>query len=366
MSKPIARYHAEGEEAFEPRSCRPRTSPTAIDAGTVELIVRLRQELTDQALDAGPDTIAWHLHQHHHRTVSRATISRYLSQHDLVVPEPKKRPRSSYIRCQAAMRNETWQADFTRYRLAGGTDAETLSWSDDHSRFALSVTAHARVTGPIVVSTFRAAIAVHGIPASTPTDNGMVFTTRLAGGRGGHNAFEHELRRPHIQQKNCTPNHPTTCGKVERFQQTMKNCPRAPARPADHPAALQALLDRFAAAYNHQRPHRSLPHRGHPRTHLHRPAQSPARRHPRKGHPHLRPTRPRRPIRHRHPAPGRPPPPHRRRPNLRPNLRAPARRRPARPHRQRRHGELLPELTIDPTRDYQPQTNSKTTKPSNP
>ncbi|MEW1837421.1 integrase core domain-containing protein [Nonomuraea angiospora] len=92
----------------------------------------------------------------------------------------------------------------------------------------------------------------------------MVFPTRLVGGRGGRNAFEHELRRPHIQQKNCTPNHPTTCGKVERFQQTMKNCPRAqPDQPAI-PAALQALLDRFVAAYNHPRPHRSLPHRATP------------------------------------------------------------------------------------------------------
>ncbi|MEU1784892.1 hypothetical protein ABZ553_03010 [Streptomyces sparsogenes] len=80
------------------------------------------------------------------------------------------------------------------------------------------------MTGPIVLDTFRQAVAAHGIPASTLTDNGMVFTTRLSGGR---NALEHELRRLHITQKNAAPNHPTTCGKVERFQQTMKNWLRA-------------------------------------------------------------------------------------------------------------------------------------------
>jgi hypothetical protein len=94
----------------------------------------------------------------------------------------------------------------------------------------------------------------------------MVFTTRLAGGRGGRNALEHELRRLHVRQKNSTPNHPTTCGSVERFQQTMKKWLRA---QPDQPATLtdlQTLIDRFTDAYNHHRPHRSLPHRATPAT----------------------------------------------------------------------------------------------------
>jgi transposase InsO family protein len=266
VSKLVARYRAEGETAFEPRSRRPKTSPTAIDAGAVELIIRIRKELSEQGLDAGPETIAWHLEHHHQRKVSRATISRYLTRHGLVTPAPKKRPRSSYIRFQAELPNETWQADFTHYRLADGTDTEILTWLDDHSRYALHVSAWPRVTGPIVRDTFRHAIHLHGVPASTLTDNGMVFTTRLAGGKGGRNTLEHELRRLHVRQKNSTPNHPTTCGKVERFQQTMKKWLRAqPDQPATV-AQLQALIDRFTAAYNHQRPHRSLPHRATPAT----------------------------------------------------------------------------------------------------
>ena len=43
----------------------------------------------------------------------------------------------------------------------------------------ISVTAHHRVTGDIVVDAFTNALEAHGIPASTLTDNGMVFTTRL-------------------------------------------------------------------------------------------------------------------------------------------------------------------------------------------
>jgi transposase InsO family protein len=257
----VARYRAEGESAFEARSRRPKTSPAAIPAATVELIVELRQRLSRQGLDAGGDTIAWHLEHHHHLRVSRATIDRTLRRRGLVTPAPRKRPRSSYVRFAAEQPNECWQADFTHYRLASGVEVEILSWLDDHARHALSVTAHHRVTGPIVVETFRAAVERYGPPASTLTDNGMVFTTRLSGGRGGRNAFETELRRLGVTQKNARPNHPTTCGKVERFQETMKGWLRAqPHQPATI-GELQALLNVFVDIYNTQRPHRSLPQR---------------------------------------------------------------------------------------------------------
>lgn len=270
----LARYRAEGEAAFEPRSRRPKTVPRTTSAKVVALIVEYREKLTATGLDAGPDTISWHLEHHHGVTVSRATISRYLQAHGLVTPEPKKKPKSSYVRFAAAMPNQTWQADFTHYRLRRpdgrpGADCEILTWLDDCSRFALSVTAHHRVTGTIVVSTFRETVATYGIPASTLTDNGMVFTTRLSQGKKGagtRNGFETELRRLGIIQKNSTPGHPTTCGKVERFQQTMKKWLRGQPEQPTTTDDLQTLLDAFAEEYNNHRPHRSLPHRATPST----------------------------------------------------------------------------------------------------
>jgi transposase InsO family protein len=171
----LARYQAEGEAAFEPRSRRPKSSPRAIAEATAGLIVRLRKELAGQGLDAGPHTICWHLRHHHQLRVSPATISRYLTRAGLVTLEPSKRPKSSYIRFAAEQPNECWQADFTHYPLAGGTGTEVLTWLDDHSRYALSVTAWHRVTGPTVVATFRAACSQHGTPASTLTDIQAVF-----------------------------------------------------------------------------------------------------------------------------------------------------------------------------------------------
>lgn len=266
----LARHRAEGEVAFEPRSKAPKTSPGATPPETVDLVLTLRKQLLEAGHDAGAETLTWHLTQHHDITLSRATIHRILTRHGAVTPEPRKRPKSSYIRFQAAMPNECWQSDFTHYPLTDTATfpkgVEIITWLDDCTRYALHMSAHRAITTPIVKATFRKAAGQHGIPASTLTDNGMVYTVRLAsiGHRGGRNGFEQQLRDWHVVQKNSRPNHRTTCGKVERFQQTLKNWLRAqPTQPATI-AALQTLLDRFQREYNQQRPHRSLPHRATP------------------------------------------------------------------------------------------------------
>jgi transposase InsO family protein len=278
ISRLVKRYRLEGEAAFQPRSRQPHTSPTRLAESTIDLIVELRETLAGKGLDHGPHTIAWHLKHHHGLIVSVNSIHRHLRAAGLITPTPQKRPKSSYIRFAAEQPNERWQADFTHWWLADGTHVEILDWLDDHARYALSVTAHRRVTGPIVLAEFRKACAAHGIPASTLTDNGMVFTTRLAGGKGGRNGFENELRRLGITQINSTPNHPTTCGKVERFHQTLKKwLTRQP--KAVTIAELQTQLDAFVEAYNHHRPHRSLPHQATPATaYTARPKADPATR----------------------------------------------------------------------------------------
>ncbi len=278
ISRLVARYRLVGEAAFEPHSRRPHTSPTRLPQSTIDLIVELREKLSSKGLDNGPETIAWHLKHHHGLTVSTPSIIRHLRAAGLVTPAPKKRPKTSYIRFAADLPNERWQADFTHWWLANGAHAEILCFIDDHSRYALSVTAHRRVTGPIVLDSFRKACELHGVPASTLTDNGMVFTTRLAGGKGGRNHLEAELARLGITQINSTPNHPTTCGKVERFHQTLKRWLISQPR-ATTLAELQAQLDTFIDEYNHHRPHRSLPQQATPATaYAARPKAQPGKR----------------------------------------------------------------------------------------
>jgi transposase InsO family protein len=169
-------------------------------------------------------------------------------------PEPRKRPRSSYKRFEAAQPNECWQSDFTHWALDGGADAEIINWLDDHSRYLLGCSAHAPVTGKVVVDTFLQASNTHGLPAATLTDNGRVYTARFGGGR---NAFEYLLAALGITQKNGHPFHPQTQGKVERFHQTQKLW-LAAQPPAATLAVLQAQLDVFRGHYNEDRPNRAV------------------------------------------------------------------------------------------------------------
>jgi len=170
------------------------------------------------------------------------------------VPEPRKRPRSSWIRFEAAVPNEVWQSDFTHWHLADGTEVEIISWLDDHSRYLLACAAFRRVAGDDVVATFSAAGDAHGWPAATLTDNGAVYTSRFTGGRNG---FEYLLAWLGVRQKNGAPGHPQTQGKIERFHQTLKRwLGRRPAAP--DLAGLQAQLDAFRPVYNEQRSHRAI------------------------------------------------------------------------------------------------------------
>ena len=253
----LARYRQGGLDAVDPRSRAPRNPGNAVSQEIRDLVVGLRLQLATEGLDAGPLTIAWHLGEQGHHAPSTSTIRRILHQAGLIVPEPRKRPRSSYRRFEASQPNECWQSDFTHWRLAEGTDTEILNWLDDHSRFLVSCTAHAPVTGDIVVDTFLTASNTHGLPAATLTDNGRVYTARFGGGK---NAFEYLLTALHIKQKNGSANHPQTQGKVERLHQTQKRW-LAQQPPAATLAQLQTQLDRFREIYNTQRPHRALDRR---------------------------------------------------------------------------------------------------------
>jgi transposase InsO family protein len=256
----VQRYETGGLDALEPRSRRPRSNPAATPEHVRTRTIELREKLTIDGLDAGPATIAWHLHTEGINPPAASTIRRILLDAGLVRPEPRKRPRSSLRRFAAEQPNETWQSDFTYWHLADGTDAQILNWLDDHSRYLLACSAHTKVTGTDVTSTFITAINTYGPPASTLTDNGLVYTTRLLKDRSARNGFEHLLTTLGITQKNGAPSHPQTQGKIERFHQTLKKW-LAGQTPATTLTRLQTQLDTFRQIYNEQRPHRALDRR---------------------------------------------------------------------------------------------------------
>jgi transposase InsO family protein len=345
----VRRFEADGETGLEPRSRRPRRSPAQTPIAVEERIVRLRKELFDQGLDAGAETIAFHLARRPGHVPSVATIWRILVRRGFVTPQPQKRPRSSFVRFAAEQPNERWQADVTHWALADGTAADILNILDDHSRLLVGSDARAITKAADVVTSFRKAAARHGLPASVLTDNGAVFTANSRG--AGRCAMELELALLGIVYRHSSPYHPQTCGKVERFHQTLKRWLAKQPR-ASSAQALQAQLDSFRHYYNTERPHRAIGRRTPAEAYGARPKSGPA-------------------------GPGRPFPSHYRirHDRIDPSgvitLRYNSRLHHiglGRAHTRRRvvvlvadldvrvlteDGELLRELTLDPSRDYQ-------------
>ncbi len=250
----LGRFRAGGYEALEPRSRRPRQCPHETPKEVVQAVLALRRELESAGHDCGPATIRYHLAGDRRDAPSRATIWRILKRHGLIVPQPQKRPVCSRIRFEADLPNEMWQADVTYWQLASGEPAEIINLIDDHSRLLLGCDAYGRVKAADVVQSFHKAAQLHGLPHSLLSDNGAVFT---GAPRRGKVLLEAELERLGILFKNSRPYHPQTCGKVERLHQTLKRY-LAKQKPPATLTELQAQLDSFAHYYNNIRPHRAL------------------------------------------------------------------------------------------------------------
>ena len=244
-------YRTGGEEALAPRKRGPKVPANLTSAALEGEIVAWRKRLDDDGLDAGARTIHWHLSQGGGEVPALSTIHRILRRRGFVTPQPQKRPRSSWIRFESKLPNETWQSDMTHWHLEDEQPVEIINFVDDYSRAALSSVVVPVATASEVVRVFYETAAHYGLPASVLSDNGAIYTAAY---RGSHSGMEIELATLGITFKHGKPYNPQTQGKVERFHLTLKKW--LAKKPAVATLAeLQAQIDRFVHIYNEERPH---------------------------------------------------------------------------------------------------------------
>jgi len=268
-----ARVREEGE--WRPRSRRPHHSPQATPPELEALICKLRADLVP---DNGADYIRDALVRICARTgpawsvPSRSTINRVLDRRDVLVRNPAKRPRSSWRRFCFARPRDCFQIDATEVAWPG-LRAVVFEVLDDCTRTLVANYAAPGETADAAIAAILAAIEEYGTPALVLSDNGSAFT-------GGFarpdivGSFARTLLRRGVRPITSSPYHPQTCGKVERFHQTLKKWLARQPRAATM-AELQAQLDTFRDYYNTVRPHRALGRRTPAQAYAARPKAAP-------------------------------------------------------------------------------------------
>ncbi|GAA5139571.1 IS481 family transposase [Pseudonocardia adelaidensis] len=250
------RYLAEGRAGLAPRSRRPHSCPGAVDAALELEIIRLRTDEGWPDPPRGAASIADELRRAGLACPAVSTIHRVLVRNGLVTPQPQKRPRASYTRFTYPDPNGCWQIDATRWELTDGGPDGAEVWVmdvlDDHSRVVVAAHACPAPTTAAAQAAVHAAGQRWGLPARVLSDNGPCF-----GGVSRSGDFVEGLAALGIHAIHARPFHPQTCGKIERFHQTLKRWLRTQPRPVSL-AQLQAQLDWFVEFYNHRRPHRAL------------------------------------------------------------------------------------------------------------
>lgn len=255
----LARARAEGQAAaLEPRSRRPRSSPTRITEEVKQQALGVRTALESSGLDYGPISV-------HDKMLalgmtpvpSVATLARIFRAKGVARPEPKKKPRSAWRRFVYPAPNACWQLDATEYVLSGGRKCVIFQLIDDHSRLAIASHVALGETSEAAIRVVNQGIAAHGVPQRLLSDNGNALNPSRRGVLG---RLVTHLKALGVEPITGKPYKPTTQGKNERFHQTLfRWLDKQPL--ASTLRELQAQVEEFDYIYNTQRPHQGLPGR---------------------------------------------------------------------------------------------------------
>ena len=245
------RYRAQGEVGLVDRRPEPgavwnRLCPAEQEAILAEA---LRQP------DLSSRELACHLSDHAGFALSESTVYRILKRHGLV-REVKLLgfPAGPEYRVKTTRINQQWQSDASYFFVVGWGWYYLISVLDDFSRLILAWDLKRDMTAASIGDLVEQAVAFTGmrhVPVQDKTrlltDNGPGFIAQ---------ALEDYLHMQSIRPIRCSPHHPQTNGKRERFHQTLKT--RLNVLVYSSPEELHRAMAEFIEYYNHRRYHEGI------------------------------------------------------------------------------------------------------------
>jgi len=249
----LVRYANEGLGALADRSCRPDRCPHQMAPEVEARIVALRRSHPSW----GPRTILSKLRRELEQPPSRSSIYRCLVRQHLIDQKPRRRRPQDYKRWERSRPMELWQIDImSGVRLTDGTQLSVVTGIDDHSRFCVIAKAVARAMARPVCEALLEGLSRHGVPEQILTDNGKVFTGKLAR-KPANVLFDRICLNNGIRHLLTAPYSPTTTGKIERLHKTMRQ-ELVDGRRFASIAQAQDELDAWVTHYNLEREHQAI------------------------------------------------------------------------------------------------------------
>lgn len=242
---------------LEPRSRRPKSSPTKLDDQLKHQALQVRAALASSGLDHGSIGVFEKMRSMGLTPPAVASLARIFREAGVAKEEPRKRPRAAYRRFAYPAPNCCWQLDAAVYVLTGGRKAVIFQLQDDHCRLAVASHVATGETSEAALAVVKKGIDEHWVPQKLLTDNGAALNFSRRGVTGQLVTYLSSLGITSITGK---PGRPTTQGKNERFHQTLFRYLHA--QPlAENISELQDQVDAFDLISNTQRPHQGLPGR---------------------------------------------------------------------------------------------------------
>lgn len=250
--KLLARYKESGIEGLQDRSRRPLTSPTRTGPELEAQVVALHDMYPYWGASKLQALLPEETAKPHHNTI--AAILRRAGRH---IASSADRTERAPLRFEHEAPNLLWQMDFKGHFALTNPNAgrcHPLTVLDDHSRFAVCLSACSRESRDNVQAALTETFRRYGLPQRITCDNGGPW--RIAG-QDSISRLEAWLMRLGIRVSHSRPGHPQTQGKDERFHRTLKR-ELLDRQGFNSISACQTAFNQWRDQYNLIRPHEAL------------------------------------------------------------------------------------------------------------